>query len=179
MTLVIEDRLPNADAQDCRPRRRGATIDTIVLHTTQGGTIEGAVEWWHRDDVIGSAHYLLAGDRIERHVSEELCAYHAGNRTVNDRSIGIEVVGDCRKPELWTPAVLRQLVLLCADLVRRYKIQVLHQAGPGICGHADVPDPRDPNRRGGASHHTDPGKHFPWAIFLRDLRLELSLPLIA
>jgi N-acetyl-anhydromuramyl-L-alanine amidase AmpD len=175
MPLVIEDRLKNAELQDVSPRH-GVKVDTLVLHTTEGGSIAGAVEWWRRKEVIGSAHYLLTADRIERHVEEWLCAFHAGNRAMNRRSIGIEVVGKCGDPGLWSPAVMRQLVLLSADIVRRHGIPVLHQPGPGICGHADVPDPSNPNLRGGLSHHTDPGPHFPWGRYLDDLRAELRRP---
>lgn len=157
---------------------RGNTpVDTIVLHTTEGSSIAGAVAWWDQHDVVASAHYILDGKRIVQRVAEGDCAYHAGNKGVNLRSIGIEVVGHCSDPAMWTPEVMAQLVTLCAEIVKRHQVPIIHQPGPGICGHADVPDPYHPRLRGGAGNHTDPGRYFPWGEFLEALRDELAPPL--
>jgi N-acetyl-anhydromuramyl-L-alanine amidase AmpD len=164
-----------ADASDFGSRR-GTPIDTLVLHTTEGGSIEGAVEWWAREEIVASAHYVIDGHRIVQVVPEDLAAYHAGNRGMNRRSIGIEVVGHADKPGTWTPGIMAQLVMLSADVCRRHRIPVVHQTGPGICGHADVQDPHHPGLRGGASHHTDPGRFFPWGHYLDALRAELAAP---
>jgi N-acetyl-anhydromuramyl-L-alanine amidase AmpD len=150
--------------------RRLTAVDTIVLHTTEGGTIAGAKEWWDREDVVASAHFIIDGKRIVQCVAEGDTAYHCGNGKMHRRSVGVEVVGHCANPAMWTDAVVKQLVELCAYLVRNHQIPILHQAGPGICGHCDVPDPYRPGLYGGASHHTDPGKHFPWDRFLLELR---------
>jgi N-acetyl-anhydromuramyl-L-alanine amidase AmpD len=105
-----------------------------------------------------------------------MAAFHAGSRAMNRRSIGIEVVGHCADRSLWTPEIMAQLVMLSADVCKRHQIPILHQAGPGVCGHADVVDPYNPNLRGGASHHHDPGEFFPWGAFLDALRAELTSP---
>jgi N-acetyl-anhydromuramyl-L-alanine amidase AmpD len=171
MGLAIE--LNPAKPQDYGERANTA-VDTLVLHTTEGGSIEGATEWWDREDVIASSHYVIDGKRIVYRVPEGLCAFHAGSRAMNRRSIGIEVVGHAGHRDTWSPEVMAQLVALSAEIVQRHRIPIVHQPGPGICGHADVPDPKDPNRRGGASHHTDPGPFFPWADFFDSLRAELA-----
>lgn len=153
--------------------RRNTGVDTIVIHTTQGNSIKSAEEWWDREDVVASAHYLLDGKMIVQRVAEGDCAFHAGNAGMNRRSIGIEVVGDCRNASMWTPEVLDQLVRLVRDIRSRHRIPAYHQPGPGICGHRDVPDPHHPNLRGGAGHHTDPGDHFPWEWFLTAVRADV------
>jgi N-acetyl-anhydromuramyl-L-alanine amidase AmpD len=169
--LAIE--MDPAKRQDYTPGRRNTPIDTIVLHTTEGGSIEGAADWWDREDVVASAHFIIDGRRVVQRVCEGDTAYHAGNAAMNRRSIGIEVVGHCDHRETWTREVLEQLAELVAELVRRHRIEVKHQPGPGICGHCDVPDPHHPDLRGGASHHRDPGGHFPWGELLARVRARL------
>jgi N-acetyl-anhydromuramyl-L-alanine amidase AmpD len=155
--------------------RKLTPVDTIVLHTTEGGSIEGATEWWDREDVVASAHFVIDGKRIVQRVAEGDRAYHCGNAAMHLRSIGIEVVGHCADPRMWTPAVMAQLVELCAYLIGNHpRIPILHQAGPGICGHCDVPDPKHQGLYGGASHHTDPGRGFPWDPFLHALRVAVT-----
>jgi N-acetyl-anhydromuramyl-L-alanine amidase AmpD len=149
--------------------RANTPVDCIVLHTTEGGSIAGATTWWDRDDVTASSHYVLDGQRIVQRVPEGMAAFHAGNRAVNRRSIGIEVVGHAGKASTWTPEVMAQLVELSAEIVERHAIPV-HRGIPGIAGHCDVPDPRHPDRRGGAGHHVDPGPHLPWLAFFDTLR---------
>jgi N-acetyl-anhydromuramyl-L-alanine amidase AmpD len=154
--------------------RHNTIVDTLVLHTTEGGTIESATDWWDRDDVIASAHYVIDGKRIVQVVPEGDCAFHAGSRVVNRRSIGIEVVGRSNDRTLWTPEIMAQLVALSAEIVKRHEIPILRQPGPGICGHCDVPNPMHPSRRGGLHGHTDPGPHFNWAAYLDALRAEVN-----
>lgn len=154
---------------------RGLTpVDLLIIHTTEGGSIAGALSWWDREEVVASAHYVIDGRRVVQRVPEGMAAFHAGNRLFNRRSIGIEVVGHADRLATWTPEVMAQLVTLAADIVERHRIPVVHQPGPGICGHADVPHPTDPRRRGGASGHHDPGIFFPWIDFLDGVRAELA-----
>jgi N-acetyl-anhydromuramyl-L-alanine amidase AmpD len=171
-SLPIEVDL--AKDQDFGRGRGNTIVDTLVIHTTEGSNIAGAARWWDRDDVIASAHYILDGKRIVARVAEGDTAFHAGHRGMNLRSIGIEVVGHCADRRMWTPEVMAQLVTLSAEIVQRHGIPVVHQPGPGICGHCDVPDPRHPGLRGGAGNHTDPGAHFPLGEFLEALRDELT-----
>lgn len=154
--------------------RKNTPVDTLVLHTTEGGSIDGACDWWDREDVIASAHYVIDGQRIVQRVPEGMAAFAAGNREYNRRSVQIEVVGHAGKRSTWTPEVLAQLVALAAEVCKRHGIPVLHAAGHGICGHADVPDPRNPRLRGGLYHHHDPGEFFPWQSFLDAVRAEIA-----
>lgn len=167
MTLKID--LDPAKREDYGPRFN-VPVDTLVLHTTEGASIIGATKWHDRDDVIASAHYFIDGKRIVLRVPEGMCAWHAGNKSVNRRSIGIEVVGYCDDAALWTPAVMAQLVALSLEIIKRHSIPLVHQPGPGICGHADVPDPTNPNLRGGFAHHRDPGVFFNWTAYFDALR---------
>jgi N-acetyl-anhydromuramyl-L-alanine amidase AmpD len=164
--------------------RGNVSVDTLVLHVTQStrnaaqlvaSAKPSAVLWFADPAAKASAHYVVgrAGD-LYACVPEGECAWHAGNLSVNRRSIGVEVEGFVDRPETWTPEALATLVELSAEIVRRHGIPVVRQPGPGICGHEDVPDPHDPNRRGGAEHHTDPGALFPWDAYFARLRAALA-----
>lgn len=158
--------------------RRNTPVDLIILHTTEGSTISGATDWWDREEVVASAHYVLDGKRVVQCVAEGDAAFHCGNPAYNRRSIGIEVVGSARKPETWKPEVVAQLAALCGDVALRHGISIDRHH---IIGHAEVPCPR-PNcagKWGGASHHTDPGPHLPWDDLLEAIWLavgDLALP---
>lgn len=144
---------------------RSAPVDQIVIHTTGKGTAEAALSWFampHGAAGPTSAHYVVAKDgTVTRAVEEDHVAWHAGERQVNGRSIGIECEGMPDDPSTWTPALLGALVGLCADLSRRYRVPVVHAAwtDPGYFGHMEIP-------AAAAVGKVDPGPHFPWDDFL-------------
>jgi N-acetylmuramoyl-L-alanine amidase len=163
--------------------RANTPVDTLVIHTTESQRTPERVRerrtpsavLWFGDPASGvSAHYTLGRDgTVWQSVAEGDCAWHAGNAAVNRRSIGIEVEGFAGRAETWTPEVMAALVTLSAEIVERHGIPILRQPGPGICGHCDVPNPRDPLRRGGLLGKVDPGPYFPWLAFLDAIRSEL------
>ncbi|NEP60691.1 MAG: peptidoglycan DD-metalloendopeptidase family protein [Symploca sp. SIO2G7] len=70
--------------------RAGQTIDTIFLHNTDG-SFRGTVSWFKNPASQVSAHYVISrqGEIIQM-VKDEDTAWHAGRRSDNRRSIGIE-----------------------------------------------------------------------------------------
>lgn len=70
----------------------GRTVDTIVLHNT-AGSLSGSLARFQDPKAQVSAHYVVDrnGD-VYQVVDEKNVAWHAGNRDVNLRSIGIEIV---------------------------------------------------------------------------------------
>lgn len=103
-----------------------------------------------------SAHYLVLEDgRVERLVSEDKRAWHAGagswqgEGALNDRSIGVEIVNgghDFGLPP-YAEAQIAALIALVREICAR------HGLGPrSVIGHSDVA----PTRK------ADPGEHFPW-----------------
>lgn len=141
--------------------RRNTPVDLIILHTTEGGSVRGALEWWDREEIVASAHYVLDGKRVVQRVAEGDAAFHCGNAAYNRRSIGIEVVGSARKRDTWSLPVMAQLSALCGAVALRHGISIDRHH---VIGHAEVPCPRAScaGKWGGASHHTDPGPHLPW-----------------
>lgn len=137
------------------PRQAGP-VDMVVLHYTGMKTGGEALERLCDPAAGVSAHYLIEEDgRLFRLVPEARRAWHAGasfwagERDINSRSIGIELVNPGHEfgyrpfPE----AQIEALLALLADLASRYRIAPLNWLG-----HSDVAPARK----------TDPGEFFPW-----------------
>jgi len=72
--------------------RMGVTIDTIILHNT-AGPLEPSVARFLDHESEVSAHYMVDRDgTVYQFVKDDMTAWHAGNRSMNQRSIGIEIV---------------------------------------------------------------------------------------
>jgi N-acetyl-anhydromuramyl-L-alanine amidase AmpD len=144
------------------------TIDTIVIHATDGGSLLGNVWWLSGGHSHASAHYVVARDgSIVQLVHLSDIAWHAGNWKVNCHSIGIEHVGETYDPAGFTVEEYRSSARLVAWLVRRYDIPVDRTH---IIGHSQVPDPAHPGLYGGSAHHTDPGPHWRWGFYMNLVR---------
>lgn len=136
--------------------RRGRDIDALILHYTGMITGEAARERLLDPAAEVSSHYLVWEDgRVEQLVAEADRAWHAGRsfwageRDMNARSIGIEIVNgghDFGCPP-YPDAQIRATIDLCRDICARRNIPP-HR----ILGHSDVAPARK----------QDPGEHFPW-----------------
>lgn len=96
------------------PGREGLEPDRIVLHHwgADGQSHDGVVDFFTRGPGSGtSAHYVVSAGRITQICHDYDTAYHAGNWTINLRSIGIE----CR------PEASEDDVRTVAELVRRIR----------------------------------------------------------
>ncbi|MDK9494546.1 N-acetylmuramoyl-L-alanine amidase [Streptomyces katrae] len=136
-------------------------VDRIVVHVTQGG-FESSVDAFRNPFHKASAHYIVRQDgHVEQMVRELDVAFHAANRHMNERSIGIEHVGFVDRPRDFTDAMYAASARLAADVCRRYGIP----ADRGhILGHDEVP----------GADHTDPGPHWDWDRYVRMVRQELG-----
>jgi hypothetical protein len=95
--------------------------------------------------------------KIGQSVSDLNIAYHAGNWTYNQYSVGIEHEGYVSDPSWFTDAMYRSSARLAAFLVDRYGIPLDRQH---IVGHNEVP---------GATH-TGPGRYWDWDKYLGYVR---------
>jgi hypothetical protein len=145
--------------------RKLSSVDRIVVHVTEG-SFWGSVTWLRNRRSHGSSHYVISrrGEVVQL-VSTSDVAWHAGNRRVNRRSIGIEHEGWTRVGG-FTDAQYRASAKVVAYLARRAGIPVDRRH---IIGHDEVPHPRG-RGWGGVSHHTDPGRHWSWRRYLRLIR---------
>lgn len=147
---MIERPSPN---QDDRP----APPDMLVLHYT--GMQSGAAAVARLRDTAArvSSHYVVDEDgSVYRLVPEARRAWHAGvsywrgRETLNDVSIGIEIVNPGHEwgYRPFPPAQIGAVIRLCHGIVARHDIPPAH-----VVGHSDIA----PNRK------QDPGELFPWA----------------
>ncbi|MEU9155984.1 N-acetylmuramoyl-L-alanine amidase [Streptomyces sp. NPDC048417] len=128
-------------------------IDRVVIHVTQGG-YASAVKVFQDPAHEAAAHYIVRKDgRITQLVRELDVAFHAGNRSYNERSVGIEHEGFVDRPEDFTDAMYAASARLTAAICRRYGMPVDREH---VIGHVEVP----------GTDHTDPGKHWDWDRYM-------------
>ncbi|WP_114390829.1 peptidoglycan recognition protein family protein [Notoacmeibacter marinus] len=141
---------------NCGPRRNAMRPDMLLLHYTGMTSGEEAEARLCHPQSDVSCHYIVHEDgAVLQMVPEAMRAWHAGDscwegeRDINSRSIGIEIVNGGHPANL-PPYPVRQIdavIALCRDLVERHNIRPNH-----VLGHSDVA----PGRK------IDPGEHFPW-----------------
>ncbi|MEH1950489.1 MAG: peptidoglycan recognition family protein [Nostoc sp.] len=121
---------------------RESTIDSIVCHNTDC-SLQAAIATFQDPEEQVSAHYIVARDgTCIQMVLEDHTAWHAGDRAMNHRSIGIEHVAD--KNNLGMTQEQQQCSLnLIGYLVDKYKIQKshihTHRTVDTIAGGTDCP----------------------------------------
>lgn len=165
---IIWDPSPNYSSG------RTTTIDTIVIHTTEG-SYGGAVSWLKNPASGASTHYIIKedGSEIKQLVSNSDRAWHA--TYYNNRSIGIECAGFAGQASTWTQGILPALYDLVAWLCYTYNVQAVQPAGQaasqsspytgtGLVGHYQI----QPWNR------TDPGAYFDWNTFVSEVQNRLS-----
>jgi N-acetyl-anhydromuramyl-L-alanine amidase AmpD len=151
--------------------RTDRSIDQIVIHVTQG-PYGGSIRWMRKQRARGASHFVVSRrGALAQLVGVSDVAWHAGNAATNRRSIGIEHAGYVRRsfPDVQYRASAR----LVAYLAVRHGIRIDRRH---IIGHAEVPNPRDPRRRGGADGHWDPGPNWDWARYLALVRAYAKHP---
>jgi hypothetical protein len=143
-------------------------IDMIVIHDIEGTAIS-AVRWFQNPQARVSSHYVVDGvtGLVYQQVKERDIAYHAGNAQINGRSVGIEHEGYAYRPGFFSRAEYESAARLVRSISNRYQIP---RDRTHIIGHFEVPNPRDPTRRGGGSGHTDPGPWWDWDYFMTLVR---------
>jgi N-acetylmuramoyl-L-alanine amidase len=138
------------------PRREPGRIDMLILHYTGMPSAAAALERLCDPAAEVSAHYLVDEDgAVWRLVDESRRAWHAGaavwagERDINSRSLGIELVNPGHEHGYRRFAELQIAALeeLCRGILERHPIPP-----DRVLGHSDVA----PQRK------ADPGELFPW-----------------
>lgn len=149
-------RLIDLPSPNHGPRVDGKPLDMLILHYTGMRSAAAALDRLCDPDAQVSAHYLIDEDgTVHRLVHERRRAWHAGvahwrgEKDINSRSIGIELVNPGHEfgyrpfPE----AQMAALEELAGGIVSHYRIPPLH-----VLAHSDIaPDRKD-----------DPGELFDW-----------------
>lgn len=142
----------------------GNRITGVVVHDIEG-TCEAAVAAFQDPYYYVSAHYVVCADgRVIQMVKNKDVAWHAGNYSVNMKTIGIEHAGySARGTTEYTPQMYLSSVLLVRWLAQTYGFPL--DRGH-VFGHDNVPASRS---SGVAGMHTDPGPYWWWQNYLAAL----------
>jgi hypothetical protein len=101
--------------------RNGNDIDTLVLHNTDA-SLQSTIQEFQNPANQKSAHYIVGRDGgIVQMVRDESTAWHSGNKPVNQRSIGIEIVASKAVPGI-TSAQEASLIQLCRYVMDAYGV---------------------------------------------------------
>ncbi|QNP65441.1 N-acetylmuramoyl-L-alanine amidase [Streptomyces genisteinicus] len=132
-------------------------IDRVVIHVVQGSYATALKVF--RDPLHKAAtHYVVRKDgHVAQMIREYDVAYHCGNRSYNERSIGIEHEGFVDRPQDFTDAMYAGSARLTADICARHDIPVDREH---IVGHVEIP----------GTDHTDPGPHWDWDRYMKLVR---------
>lgn len=144
-------------------------ISLVIIHCTDGDTLDGCVSWFKSPESKVSAHYIIdRNGKIVQMVDDIDVAWHSGKSTwlgrsgCNEFSIGIELVG--REENGFTPQQFDSLVGLCVELFKTYEFDI-NELEKVFVGHKDVA----PGRK------TDPGDKFDWKCFYGALKNEIEV----
>ncbi|WP_240357755.1 N-acetylmuramoyl-L-alanine amidase [Streptomyces cavourensis] len=132
-------------------------IDRVIIHVTQG-SFDSAVRVFQDPSHRAATHYIVGQDgRVVQMIRELDVAYQAGNRSFNERAVGIEHEGFVDRPEDLTKEMYEASARLTASICARYDIPFDREH---IIGHVEVP----------GTDHTDPGPHWDWDRYLKLVR---------
>jgi hypothetical protein len=143
----------------------------IVLHTTEGSTIEGA-ESAYRASGGSAPHFTISPRALHQHIPVNLSAYsleHPAGTPQTNRAglvVQIEQVGFAANTDSWPDSYYDRVGELCQWIHAQTGVP-LHTHGvdftnpvrvdedawedySGVCGHVHVPN----------NHHTDPGRDY-------------------
>ncbi|MFJ6862766.1 N-acetylmuramoyl-L-alanine amidase [Streptomyces termitum] len=134
-------------------------VDRVVIHVVQG-SYASALKVFRNPLHQAATHYVVRKDgHVAQMVRELDVAFHAGNRKMNERSIGIEHEGFVDRPEDFTAEMYAGSARLTADICRRYRMPVDREH---VIGHVEVE----------GTDHTDPGPHWDWDRYMELVRRE-------
>ncbi|MFE2557532.1 N-acetylmuramoyl-L-alanine amidase [Streptomyces sp. NPDC059352] len=140
----------------------GFDIRQIVIHDVEG-TLAGAVSTFKDPNRWASAHYIVdATGAVTQMVETKNEAFHAGNKTVNMHSLGIEHEGYAIKggSNWYKESQYDTTAELVKYLANEYKIPLNREH---IIGHDEVPGVVDVYAAG---VHWDPGPFWDWNRFM-------------
>ncbi|MEU9703284.1 N-acetylmuramoyl-L-alanine amidase [Streptomyces sp. NPDC047981] len=140
----------------------GFDIRQIVIHDVEG-THDGAVAVFKDPNRWASAHYIVRYDgRVTQMVETKNEAFHAGNKTVNMHSIGIEHEGYAIKGGggWYKESQYDTTAAMVKYLAAKYNVPLTREH---IIGHDEVPGVLDTKAAG---VHWDPGPFWDWNRFM-------------
>jgi len=158
-SAIVAGEYPNAsftaaDSGNYTNASRGLSdVNFVVIHDVEG-SYEGCISWFANPSANVSAHYVVANEGdITQMVWEADIAWHAGNWSYNEQSVGIEHEGYASDPDSYPETMYAASALLTRYLTDKYAIP---RTRDYVIGHVEVP---------GATH-TDPGPYWEWDHYM-------------
>lgn len=154
-------------------RPQDSPIELVIVHDIEGSA-QSCVSWFQNPKATASSHYVVDSvtGQVYQMVKEHDIGWHAGNRDVNYRSVGIEHGGYAYRPGFFNSVEYESAAKLIRSITERNKIPRDRQH---IIGHNEVPNPRRPGYFGGGSGHTDPGPYWDWDTLMTLIRNDARL----
>ncbi|WP_329577058.1 N-acetylmuramoyl-L-alanine amidase [Kitasatospora sp. NBC_01250] len=142
----------------------GQAIRYIVIHDTESD-YAGAIASFQNPNEQATAHYLVRSSdgHVTQLVHTKDIAWHAGNKTINMHSVGIEHEGFALpddRPTWYSEQLYQSSAKLVRYLAARFGVPLDREH---IIGHDDVPGPTQADIAG---MHWDPGTFWDWAHYL-------------
>ncbi|OXM70266.1 hypothetical protein CF165_04010 [Amycolatopsis vastitatis] len=147
----------------------GQKIQYIVIHDTESvpsstaSPYDQAIASFKNPASGASSHYVIRSSdgQVTQMVPTKDVAWHAGNWTMNEHSIGIEHEGIAAQGGTWyTEQMYRSSAALVKYLAAKYHIPLDRQH---ILGHEDISRERTKNF---VAAHWDPGPYWDWAHYM-------------
>lgn len=96
------------------------TPEMIVVHNTAGrASAMAEISYMLGNNNYVSFHYAVDNERAVQGIDENRCAWHAGNYSINLKSIGIEICYSMTGGEIFEQAE-RNAAILIASILKRY-----------------------------------------------------------
>jgi N-acetyl-anhydromuramyl-L-alanine amidase AmpD len=164
-------------AKNYTPGPRKSPIRLVVIHTMESqekpGTSKRVAAWFSGPTAPRASAHLCVDDKdVVRVVEDSDIAWGAPGG--NSDGLHIELAGTASQnssewSDAYSQALLQKAASAVADWCRKYSIpvrrltpsQIQDKRSKGICGHVDV-TLAFPEK----GSHVDPGKNFPWDLFL-------------
>lgn len=120
--VVFVGRLWNPQAQTGTYDNSRAKIDMIILHSMDG-YFDGTTQWFLNPTTKTSAHYGVGmKGQVRNFIPENATAYHSGQYSINQRSIGIEHEDLANNKIVRSEELYEASAQLVADIARFYDI---------------------------------------------------------
>ncbi|WP_446012046.1 N-acetylmuramoyl-L-alanine amidase [Candidatus Electrothrix sp.] len=160
--MPVQKAIRHLPTDQYEKRPQGTEIDTIIIHSMHNPEAKDRFSAHSCKECLDkhgvSSHYLIdLNGKVWQLVAEDKKAWHAGfsrmpndgRESVNDFSIGIELIGT--EDTEFTEAQYKALALLTKDILSRHPVRYIY-------GHCDIA----PGRK------TDPWR-FDWSRYQRDI----------
>ncbi len=134
----------------------------VIIHDVEG-SYEGCISWFQNPAAQVSAHYVVSNEgNVTQMVSEADIAWHAGNWTYNQKSVGIEHEGYMSDPNSYPDPMMQASAALTRYLTDKYAIP---RDRDHIIEHKEVP----------GSTHVDPGPYWDWEQYMELIEGDVAM----